>query len=1808
MTRRSDPRKMARRAARRQPSALCLNRWVLATTIASLCEAGAFAQSACGGGAGAPVAGVCQLPVFDPTLHDGPNNAARTLVTNGDTVTLQGASTQILPGINGSASVSLPTLYADGRIVSGAQFANPADPASLVVQLGARNLNVFVPDPITGGTKTVNVYNNVNIADTFAPFNVTTNTAVSGQQYIATRIGTVDALGGVLNVNIGNGGSPAAAGNSILLVAKQSALFEADGTGSASSSVIWRLSNQVNMGPTSAALTPGGTSSLTTAFNSYVGTFTAYDGATQFTVTNASQLQAYNSFLIARLQAGTLDSSRYDAELRRAFTSAQQTITYTNGPADPNDEIFQPIGTRSVIHAIGANARGEIAAGAVLDGYSVGASTSTQVGAIMLAEQGALIVNNGTLSTLRTGNADVQSAMFAQTGAQAQNGATGVLNVGFLASGTANSTSANRGITATGSGTSAVNAGIINVAAPTQTGANPSYGLSLERGAAGSNSGIINVGAVRIGTPGAGVTIPGVIVNAGSFVNNAGGLIYLGRGSQTSMAATPADNATGNATLIGIQVQGSGGSATNAGVITIGTLTQNSQGILSSGATGAVVNAVGGVINVNGAAVSAPLENQGMYALNGVDVRNEGTINLNGVNGIGLKVIGSTPTAASRATSSGVINVAGALGATGLRNYGIWSEGGASVATLTGAVNLSGNGGIGVHARSGGQASVSGSGTVNFSGGSNQIGYFAYGVGAAITNSSTATQDVSTPGSVLLRIENGAGFTGSGANLVASGLDTILVNGTGVQGASRATVDTAGDHLAITGQGATGVQIDGGAQGFLRAQTQVQLSGVAAVAGLVDGRKHELDGTLSAGTVQSELTNQAAITSSAQDAVGFVAQFGGKLINQGAISLGNGVNNTGIIVRSGGVLDNRQDVTVAHGTGILVEGGGAAAQLSNSATVTALDGMAGLHIRDGAFLNIDSSTGAIVGRGTAHGVLIGQNAAGAVLGANSITTTGSGNGVENAAETGNVGFAGTTIHASGTGSGIRTATPLATALSDGSPSTVTISTTGSGAGFDFRQAGDAASPQMAAGDLTVGAGYTIVTDGGAIGIRALTTGHVVTAATVTAGAGGGAALLAGTAASSANLGTLSSLNPVAPVVDLSNGGGTTFINRGAVSAADVTALAVRGGAGNDTINMATGSVRGVVNTAGGTNTVNWTGGNLNGSIEMGSGGSNALLVQGVDLSTTYHLDGGAGAGDSLTFDGIQHRGGSLAADDLSKGVNLGHAWETINLRNGTTFGLTSGLILGGSTLNIDASSRLNAGGGVLPEIRSALANDPVLVNNAGTIDLSTGDSGPTDRLTIVGNYVGRNGRLIVDSVLNEGVPNSVSDKLVIDAARGPAKASGVTTLTVNYQGGGALSVGDGTRVVEVANGATTDVGSFVLGNRVAAGAYEYELHRGGRADTGGNPNDQNWYLRNTTDPTEPPEPPSPPPQVEVPNYRGEVPLDMAVPALAHRLGLAMLGTYHDRVGEDYGAALKPVSASADGEPQARGWGWGRVFGQSGDAGRDGATRRERLNNFLKDGPSYDFNAAGFQAGMDLWRDARDAGMHDTAGLYLGGGRIDSDVNAVLRPGKAGSVTIDAFSFGGYWTRKGASGWYVDAVAQGTRYDRVRTQSTLGEQLDTSGWGATASIEGGYPFALVNAWTIEPQAQLVYQHVSIGDTLRDHFGLIQYEDSDAIHGRLGARLVKGWIMDNGQPLTGWARINFWRNLGGSDAKTTFSTLSGLDPVTLGTSLGGSWGQIGLGLSAQVARNFSAFASIDYNVALGHGKGSGVSGRAGFKAVW
>ncbi len=165
--------------------------------------------------------------------------------------------------------------------------------------------------------------------------------------------------------------------------------------------------------------------------------------------------------------------------------------------------------------------------------------------------------------------------------------------------------------------------------------------------------------------------------------------------------------------------------------------------------------------------------------------------------------------------------------------------------------------------------------------------------------------------------------------------------------------------------------------------------------------------------------------------------------------------------------------------------------------------------------------------------------------------------------------------------------------------------------------------------------------------------------------------------------------------------------------------------------------------------------------------------------------------------------------------------------------------------------------------------------------------------------------------------------------------------------------------------------------------------------------------------------------------------------LARQLGLDILGTLHERRGDTFepdcvatAAAELPTKKPAEGLPTKKPGPvpvscplfspsvWGRFFGGTTDNRYQAVAEPEAKGNFW-----------GFQGGVDLLRGSVMAGHYERAGLYVAYGITNDNINGlVTNPaatayifGHTGSLNLDAWSGGAYWTHVGPGGWYLDAV-------------------------------------------------------------------------------------------------------------------------------------------------------------------------------------
>ncbi|NMM03293.1 autotransporter outer membrane beta-barrel domain-containing protein [Paraburkholderia sp. RP-4-7] len=597
---------------------------------------------------------------------------------------------------------------------------------------------------------------------------------------------------------------------------------------------------------------------------------------------------------------------------------------------------------------------------------------------------------------------------------------------------------------------------------------------------------------------------------------------------------------------------------------------------------------------------------------------------------------------------------------------------------------------------------------------------------------------------------------------------------------------------------------------------------------------------------------------------------------------------------------------------------------------------------------------------------------------------------------------------------------------------------------------------------------------------------------------------------------------------------------------------------------------------------------VSGTGALSKAGSGSLLMTGVSTYSgpTTVVAGTLAIGDAAHANAALTGGG---ATTVATGATLGG------------YGSVTGAVTNNGTLAV-----ANASESFASEGNGAFSINGSLVN-AGLVEIGgPAGAGVGNRLNVTGNYVGQNGTIGLNTVV--AGDGAASDRLVLNGGT----ATGSTHLQITNVGGqGAQTVADGIQLIQTTNGATTASSAFTLAAPVKAGAYSYYLAKGGVSSG----TTDSWYLRNTvaplppaTTPGEPPVttpgtpgeppvvvpgvplaaegspplPPAPPAgSAATPLYRVEVPVYAAAPGVARDLGLMQIDTFHDRQGDQ---ALLNDSGKL---PAA----WGRVWGGHSVLSQDGAAS-----------PQFDGSVYGIQAGQDLYADHSASGQRNHYGLFVGFARATGDVDgfALGMPNLAvGHLAINAYSLGGYWTHIGPSGWYTDAVLMGSSLT-VDPVSRDGIDTTTHGNAVTGSLEGGLPIPLGAGLTLEPQAQLVWQHLALSD-FYDGVSSVGFNSGNTFVGRIGARL-QGQFDAFAIAWRPYLRVSFLREFG-SDDEVTF----GGGTVMTG-NVGQTAAQLGAGVVGKFSTSGSVFATLGWVTNLGGAHQRTVTGDAGVRWVW
>ena len=499
--------------------------------------------------------------------------------------------------------------------------------------------------------------------------------------------------------------------------------------------------------------------------------------------------------------------------------------------------------------------------------------------------------------------------------------------------------------------------------------------------------------------------------------------------------------------------------------------------------------------------------------------------------------------------------------------------------------------------------------------------------------------------------------------------------------------------------------------------------------------------------------------------------------------------------------------------------------------------------------------------------------------------------------------------------------------------------------------------------------------------------------------------------------------------------------------------------------------------------------------------------------------------------------------------------------------------------------------------------------NGGIITLA--NQSYADKLTIEGNYVGKDGVLEVNTKWNTpgdySGANSESDLLTITG-----DASGNTTVKA-IKTDGTEDVIDGSigeladrykRSVPVIKVLGADSGTE--GNEInstdATKPYAYNTRSTftGTAKTTGagelqlvshkNDNGVTEYFWTLTTPNQ-----------DKTIITPSAPAYTLVPRQNLELGYTMLDTLHQRRGENQTLSWdKQGSYWQDVEKQS----WGRVIGKH--LKLDG---KERFG--LKT------NMYGFQVGHDFdvktKQDDEGKLTRRFTGLYFGALRSHSKFydeyrakNGVVIADKLTSrVKTTALNLGVTDTRYNENGTYIDWVGQ-LSWLNNRYSSVDGTGAKNHGWGAALSVETGRPYALGkdktnngDSWILEPQAQLIAQYLRLGN-FNDGTRAVS-QKGYGLRGRVGFRLAYNKPNDKQRTRTYYFIGNIWH-----DFKATGNALIGRDKLT--EKFDRTWWELGLGSQFSLSENTYLYADARYEKSFDSNRHKGYQGTVGVKYSW
>ena len=483
--------------------------------------------------------------------------------------------------------------------------------------------------------------------------------------------------------------------------------------------------------------------------------------------------------------------------------------------------------------------------------------------------------------------------------------------------------------------------------------------------------------------------------------------------------------------------------------------------------------------------------------------------------------------------------------------------------------------------------------------------------------------------------------------------------------------------------------------------------------------------------------------------------------------------------------------------------------------------------------------------------------------------------------------------------------------------------------------------------------------------------------------------------------------------------------------------------------------------------------------------SNVSIPQGSILGVVSRLTDNINSHFSATFNNSTINGGMLASGENVKFNDIESITENIQLtfNNSTVSGVTTTDSNSVLNLNLNNSNWTTKAftdeDGVVQT--TSLTN---LALNNGVVNLANDNY---QGIIVRGNLTGSG-----TFNLNTNIAENKSDKIVVKGT-----AEGNHKIGVTNQG---ANVANGKVTLVETNGGNAAFSLTNPNNRVDLGAYQYFLTKEGN----------NWVLansKNAVTQTPPAAPVTPSKPVVAPNKPVVTPstpvAKPTAPALPNTPLLSDLANAQVSLRQ---AQLLLVEDDLSGIHQRLGE---MKNGEKGNVWVRNVNSRQKLAA-LSTGES---ETSGFKQNVHRVQVGADAAVTDNlrVGGFVGRSQANVDFNGHYGDGKVRSNSV-----GLYAAYLADNGIYVDNIV---KYSRLHANSDHTEKRHYNAY--TISSELGKRFSLANDWTITPQAQLAWTHISSQGN----------EDSlSSVYSRIGLRVAKGFALSNGWNLQPYAEVN------------------------------------------------------------------------------